>query len=286
MRELRRINKTLDNEALSSADRLALASFEEDLVDRLASAPARDALEQSDLEDELASWLKARNIANGSRLASGLVEAGVERAVLEKLGAKFRGDILSQILARIVSSVGAERLAREIEASTGRISELVRAIKEYTYMDQASEQEVDIHRGIESTLTMLKFRLKHGVEVKREFDPNLPRILAHGSELNQVWTNLIDNAVDAMGGKGELIIRTSRELDFVLIEIIDNGPGIPDAVKPHLFEPFFTTKGVGDGTGIGLDTVYRIVRAHRGEVSFESQPGRTTFQVRLPLKRH
>jgi signal transduction histidine kinase len=212
------------------------------------------------------------------------VEAGVDRAALEKLGARYRDGVLAHVLARIVCSVGAERLTREIEASAGRISELVRAIKEYTYMDQAPEQEVDVHRGIESTLTMLKFRLKRGVEVTREFDPSLPRIFARGSELNQVWTNLIDNAIDAMGGKGELIIRTSRELDFVLVEIIDNGPGIPDAVKPHLFEPFFTTKGVGEGTGIGLDTVYRIVRAHRGEISFESKPGRTSFQVRLPLR--
>jgi signal transduction histidine kinase len=208
----------------------------------------------------------------------------VDRAALEKLGAKFRSEILSHILARIVSSVGAERLTREIEASTGRISELVRAIKEYTYMDQAPEQEVDVHRGIESTLTRLKFRLKHGVDVKREFDSSLPRVFAHGSELNQVWTNLIDNAIEAMGGKGELRIRTSRELDFVLVEIIDNGPGIPDTAKPHIFEPFFTTKGVGEGTGMGLDTVYRIVRAHRGEISVDSQPGRTSFQVRLPLK--
>jgi signal transduction histidine kinase len=284
MRELRRINQALDNEALSCEERSTLASFEENLLGQLASAPARDALEQSDLEEELATWLTRRDIANASRLASGLVEAGVDRAALEKLGAKFRGDILSQILARIVSSLGAERLTREIEASTARISELVRAVKEYTYMDQATEQEVDVHRGIESTLTMLKFRLKHGVEVKREFDPDLPRILAHGSELNQVWTNLIDNAIDAMGGKGELTIRTSRKLDFILVEVIDNGPGIPDTVKPHIFEPFFTTKGVGEGTGMGLDTVYRIVRAHHGEVSFESKPGRTNFQVHLPLK--
>jgi signal transduction histidine kinase len=168
--------------------------------------------------------------------------------------------------------------------STGRISELVRAIKEYTYMDQAPEQEVDVHRGIENTLTMLKFRLKHGVEVKREFDTTIPRIFARGSELNQVWTNLIDNAIDAMSGKGQLIIRTSRELDFVLVEIIDSGAGIPGAAQSHIFEPFFTTKGVGDGTGMGLDAVYRIVRGHRGEVSFESRPGRTNFQVRLPLK--
>ena len=261
-----------------------MASLEDKLVDQLASAPQRDALEQSDLEEELADWLNRRDIPNASRLASGLVEAGVDCASLEKLGAKFRGDVLSHVLARVVSSVGAERLTREIEASTGRITELVRAIKEYTYMDQAPEQEVDVHRGIESTLTMLKFRLKHGVEVKRDFDSTLPRIFAHGSELNQVWTNLIDNAIDAMGGKGELVIRTSRELDALLVEIIDSGPGIAQSVIPHIFEPFFTTKGVGEGTGMGLDTAYRIVRAHRGEISVDSRPGRTSFQVRLPLK--
>ena len=284
MRDLRRINKELDEASLSCEERSTLASFEDTLVDQLASTPVRDALEQSDLEEELASWLNGRGIPNASRLASGLVEAGVDQASLEKLGAKFRGDILSGILARVVASVGAERLTREIEASTGRISELVRAIKEYTYMDQAPEQEVDVHRGIESTLTMLKFRLKHGVQVKRDFAADLPRIFAHGSELNQVWTNLIDNAIDAMAGKGELTIRTSRELDCALVEIIDSGPGIADSVKAHVFEPFFTTKGIGEGTGMGLDTVYRIVRAHRGEISVDSQPGRTNFQVRLPLK--
>jgi signal transduction histidine kinase len=284
MQELRKTNKLLDDDSLSCEERSALASFEENLLDQLGSKPTLDALEQSDIEQELADWLNRRSIPNASRVASGLVEAGVDRAALEKLGARYRDAVLSHVLSRVVCSVSAEKLTREIEASTGRISELVRAIKEYTYMDQAPEQEVDVHRGIESTLTMLKFRLKRGVEVKREFDPNLPRVFARGSELNQIWTNLIDNAIDAMGGKGELIIRTSRELDFILVEIIDNGPGISDAVRPHLFEPFFTTKGVGEGTGIGLDTVYRIVRGHRGEISFESRPGRTSFQVRLPLR--
>lgn len=131
---------------------------------------------------------------------------------------------------------------------------------------------------------MLKFRLKRGVEVKRDFAPNLPRVFAHGSELNQIWTNLINNAIDAMDGTGELRIRTFRELEFVVVEIIDNGPGIPDNIKPHIFEPFFTTKRVGEGLGIGLDTVYRIVNGHRGEVSFESRPGMTSFQVRLSIK--
>jgi signal transduction histidine kinase len=284
MQELRKTNKLLDGDLLSCEERSALASFEEKLLDQMASTPQLDALEQSDLEEEFASWLNRHNIANASRLASGLVEAGVDRAALEKLSARFRDGLLPHILSRVVSSVSSERLTREIETSTGRISELVRAIKEYTYMDQAPEQEVDVHRGLESTLTMLKFRLKRGVEVKREFDPNLPRVFARGSELNQVWTNLIDNAIDAMGGKGELTIRTSRELDFIVVEIIDNGHGISDDVEPHIFEPFFTTKGVGEGTGIGLDTVYRIVRGHRGEVTFESRPGRTSFQVRVQLK--
>jgi signal transduction histidine kinase len=284
MRELRRINGMLDDQSLTCAERSGLASFEESLLNGLASLPVRDSLEQSDLEQDLASWINRHGIANGARLASGLAEAGVNLDILEKLGKQFRGETLAQVLAHVVASVGAERLTREIETSTGRISELVRAVKEYTYMDQAPEQEIDIHRGIENTLTMLKFRLKRGVKVTREFAPDLPRVVAHGSELNQVWTNLIDNAIDAMGEKGELKIRTSRELDVVVVEITDSGTGIPDSVKPHIFEPFFTTKGVGEGTGMGLDTVYRIVRNHRGEISFDSQPGQTRFQIRLPTK--
>ena len=284
MRDLRRVNKLLDGQSLSLDERSALVAFEECCIDRLSSPRTLDALEQSDLEEELASWLGRRDIPNPSRLAAGLVEAGVELPALDQLSTQFRTDVLPNVVARVVFSVAAEKLAREVETSTGRISELVRAIKEYTYMDQAPEQEIDIHHGIDSTLTMLKFRLKHGIEVKREYDPSLPRVSAHGSELNQVWTNIIDNAIDAMGGKGQLKIRTAREFDRVLVEITDSGSGIPEGVKAHIFEPFFTTKAVGDGTGMGLDTVYRIVRAHRGEVSFDSKPGRTTFQVRLPLK--
>jgi signal transduction histidine kinase len=284
MCELRRINDALNSDAISGEDRSLVASLEESLIEQSASAPALDALEQSDREEELASWLDRNEIPDGSKLASGLVEAGVDCAALAKLSARFRGEVLSHVLARVVSSVGAHRLTREIESSTGRISELVRAIKEYSYMDQAPEQELDVHRGLDSTLTMFKFRLKHGVEVKREYDTSLPHIVAHGSELNQVWTNLIDNAIAAMSGKGVLTVRTARDLDSIRVEIIDNGHGIPDAIKPRIFDPFFTTKGVGEGTGIGLDTVYRIVRAHHGEISFDSQPGRTSFQVRLPIK--
>lgn len=284
MRDLRGINRKLDDHTMSCDERILLASVEEKIIGRLASLPPMDALEQSDREEELFTWLQSRNVRNGSKLAPGLVEAGATPAALGELAAKFRGEVLSQVLERLVAAIGAERLTREIENSTGRIAELVRSIKEYTYMDQTPEQDIDLHQGIESTLTMLKFRLKKGVDVKREYDPALPKVCAHGSELNQIWTNLIDNAIDAMGGKGELTIRTQKELDSVLVEIIDNGPGIPEDLKSHIFEPFFTTKNVGEGTGLGLDTVYRIVRNHHGDVSFESAPGRTAFIVRLPIK--
>jgi signal transduction histidine kinase len=171
----------------------------------------------------------------------------------------------------------------EIESSTSRISDLVLAIKEYTYMDQAPVQNVDIVKSLETTLTILNHKLKHGVEVKRDYQKIPLMVNSFGSELNQVWTNLIDNAIGAMGGKGILRVRTFREDTCVVVEIGDNGPGIPPDVEPHIFEPFFTTKGVGQGTGLGLDTVQRIVRKHRGNIQVDSQPGDTRFQIRLPL---
>jgi signal transduction histidine kinase len=150
-------------------------------------------------------------------------------------------------------------------------------------MDQAPEQEIDVHQGIDSTLTILGYKLKHGVNVVREYDMKLPRICAHGSELNQVWTNLIDNAIGAMEGKGEIRIRTFRQLQWLVVQVIDNGPGIPQEIQGRIFEPFFTTKDVGEGTGLGLELVQRIVKVHKGEVRFESKPGRTCFEVRLPI---
>jgi signal transduction histidine kinase len=283
-RELRQANLRLDEVALSLAQRSFLAEFEDQVIEKLTGAPALDSLAQSDREEEMAAWLEQHGIASASRFATGLVEANVDIDALEHLIAKFHAAVLQNALTRIVAAVSAEKLTREIESTTGRISELVRAVKEYSYMDQLPEQEIDVHQGLDSTLTMLKFRLKKGVHVTREYDRTLPRIFAHGSELNQIWTNLIDNAIDAMGGKGELRIHTSREFDMLLVEIVDNGPGIPESVKPHIFEPFFTTKGVGEGTGLGLDTVYRIVRSHHGEITFDSKPGQTRFVIRLPLQ--
>jgi len=150
-------------------------------------------------------------------------------------------------------------------------------------MDQAAMQMVDLHQGLENTLTILHYRLKNGITVIRQYDNTLPKICAFGSELNQIWTNLISNAIEAMQGKGELRVRTARDLDRVLVEVADNGPGIPPDVLPHIFEPFFTTKGVGEGTGLGLDTVCRIIRNHHGEIKVLSQPGDTRFQVYLPV---
>jgi signal transduction histidine kinase len=191
---------------------------------------------------------------------------------------------MGDVLARINAQLAAAKLAREIRTGTARISELVGAIKEYSYMDQASSQEVDVHQGLESTLLILKYKLrKKNIELTREYGTDLPRIKAYGSELNQVWTNLIVNAIEAMQDGGKLKVRTRREPTDVMIEIRDNGAGIPESVKTHIFEPFFTTKAVNEGTGLGLDTVARIVRKHRGNIRFDSKPGDTCFQVRLPF---
>jgi signal transduction histidine kinase len=184
---------------------------------------------------------------------------------------------------RIAASVEVAGLLNEIESSTSRISDLVGAIKEYTYMDQAPVQNVDIVKSLEVTLTILNHKLKKGVVVKRDYPKEPLLINSFGSELNQVWTNIIDNAIDAMNGKGELRVRAFREDPCVVVEIGDNGPGISPQVKAHIFEPFFTTKGVGEGTGLGLDTVQRIVKKHRGNIQVNSKPGDTRFQIWLPI---
>jgi signal transduction histidine kinase len=155
-------------------------------------------------------------------------------------------------------------------------------VKEYTYMDQGVFQEVDLHKGLDNSLTVLGYKL-HNIQVTREYDPDLPRVMARGGELNQVWTNLIDNAIDAMQGQGAIRLVTRCENDYVMVEVADDGPGIPDTVLPHLFEPFFTTKEIGVGTGLGLDISYRVVTQHHGTIEVQSQPGRTRFIVRLPV---
>ncbi|HEX9960399.1 MAG TPA: ATP-binding protein [Pyrinomonadaceae bacterium] len=248
-----------------------------------SNAPHR-ALAMSDREDELTGWLEARSVENAWQFAHVLTEAGVDAEKLEILAGRIRGELLEDVIRRVTVQVKVARLAGEIKTSVSRISDLVGAIKEYSYMDRAGVQEIDLHKGLDNTLLILKYKLKKkNISIVREYDENLPKLTAHGSLLNQVWTNLIDNAVDAMPDGGRLKIKTKLEPGNVLIEIRDNGAGIPPEIQPHIFEPFYTTKDVGDGTGLGLDTVQRIVRKHRGNVRFETKPGDTCFQVRLPL---
>ncbi len=203
--------------------------------------------------------------------------------LLEQIAARIPKEYLGIALARLTASLNINRLLDEIENSMKRITEMVRAVKDYSYMDQMPEQEVDIHDGIDTTLIMLKHRLKNGVEVIREYDRNIPRMTVRGRELNQVWTNLITNAVDAMNGKGILRIQTKCADGRALVEIIDNGTGIPPEIRDRIFEPFFTTKGVNEGTGLGLDIAARVVRNHGGDIQVDSKPGHTVFGVRLPL---
>jgi len=242
-----------------------------------------DALTISDLEDQIDSLLRSHGQNDLWQLAADLARRNIKPEILESLFANLDADAARAALVRIAASVEVAVLLHEIESSTSRISDLVGAIKEYTYMDQSKVQNVDVVKSLETTLTILNHKLKQGVAVQRDYQPVPMLVNSFGSELNQVWTNIIDNAIDAMRGKGELRVRTYREDNCVVVEIADNGPGISPEVQPHIFEPFFTTKGVGEGTGLGLDTVQRIVKKHRGNIQVNSKPGDTRFQVWLPL---
>jgi len=272
----------LARHALSIEQRDIISRFEKESTQYIPAVPV-DPLIQSDREEHVAAWLEGRHVPEAWNIAPVLTDAGAEVPKLEALAAEVGDAVVCDALVRIASILTIARLIGEIEISTKRISTLVQAIKEYSYMDQAAMQEVDLHQGLENTLTILQHRLKGGIKVVREFDGDLPRICAYGGELNQIWTNLISNAIEAMQGKGELRVRTARELDRVLVEVGDNGPGIPAEVLPHIYEPFFTTKGVGEGTGLGLDTVCRIIRNHHGEIRVSSHPGDTRFQIYLPV---
>jgi signal transduction histidine kinase len=261
-----------------------LAFASQDATERLSRAPALDNIERSDRADKIAAWLEDHGAATPWDLAPTFVSAGLDVEWLESLVGKLPPASHADALGWLESRLVLKLLLIQVEQSTGRISELVKAMKSYSYMGQSPMQEVDVHEGLESTLTMLGHKLKN-VTLNRAFDRSIPRIMAYGSELNQVWTNLIDNAIDAVNGTGKICIGTSHEDDQVVVEIVDNGSGIPKDVQSHLFEPFFTTKSVGAGTGLGLVISNRIVAdRHGGEIEFESKPGETRFKVRLPIR--
>ncbi len=247
-----------------------------------AAAPDEGAMDAADREDALVDLLDERGLA-GWRLAPPLAEAGIDEPWVARVE-EAAGAALEPALEWVVASLTARGLVRDLHESVERISGIVAAVKDYTHMDRADTQSIDLQDGLESTVTMLTHKLKRGdVAVVRDYDPDLPRIVAHPSQLNQVWTNLIDNAIDAVDGRGTIRLRTCRAGDEAVVEVIDDGAGVPADVQSRIFEPFFTTKEVGAGTGLGLDIVRRIVENHHGQVRLTSEPGETTFQVRLPL---
>jgi len=261
-----------------------LTELQEAAVERAAKAAALSALEATDREDELADWLDDHGIVGGFDLAPVFVAAGLDTSWAEEVAEAVAPEHLEGAMRWLGYTVETENLMREIEDSTGRISTLVGAAKQYSQMDRAPYQMTDVHEGLESTLVMLTHKIGDGVQVVRDFDRTLPRIPAFAGELNQVWTNLIDNAVSAMGGQGTLTVRTWRDRDNVVVDIGDTGPGIPRHIRERIFEPFFTTKPVGEGTGLGLDISWRIaVQRHGGDIRVKSRPGDTRFQVCLPI---
>jgi signal transduction histidine kinase len=261
-----------------------LCNFYQQAIASAQNSPKLDPLTQSEREDEITDWLEDQGVKEAWKLSPTLVSAGLNPDVLEELTEQVETNCISSILAWLEGTLTGTSLLEEIKQSSQRISELIKAMKDYSYMDRAPMQQMNVHEGIDSTLTILKHKLKHGVTVSKEYG-DLPCICASGRELNQVWTNLIDNAIDAMNGKGNLRIRTAVEGDRVLVEIADNGAGIPPDIQPRIFEQFFTTKEAGKGTGLGLDIARRIiVGQHKGDIRFDSKPGDTRFQVRLPIK--
>jgi signal transduction histidine kinase len=235
-------------------------------------------------EDALGTWLDDRAVDDAWSLAATFASDGLDEAWLDRAEALLGADALGPGLTWIASTLLATALVDQIDESVGRIARLVSVVKEHSYLDRGPEQEVDIHADIEKTLLLLGHKMGGGIRVRRDYDEQLPRMRGNGAELNQVWTNLLDNAIDAMDGQGEVVIRTSHDQNAVLVEIGDHGSGIPPELVSRIFDPFFTTKDPGAGTGLGLDTVRRIVvDGHRGDISVQSAPGDTRFLVRLPI---
>jgi signal transduction histidine kinase len=281
LKKIKNASLELGRRDLTPAQKAEIEKLEASFTQPDVTPP--DALTISDLEDKIDSLLRSHGQNDLWQLAAGLARRSIKPEVLESLFESLGEDTARAALIRIAASVEIASLLHEIESSTSRISDLVGAIKEYTYMDQAAIHNVDVVKSLETTLTILHHKLKDGVAVERDYQPIPLLVNSFGSELNQVWTNIIDNAIDAMGGKGQLRIRTYRQDTFVVVEIADSGPGIPPDIQPHIFDPFFTTKAVGQGTGLGLDTVQRIVKKHQGNIQVNSKPGDTCFQVWLPV---
>jgi signal transduction histidine kinase len=266
-------------------DRLnSLVELQEDVIERAAKAPVLTAMQAADREDELGDWMDAHGVTGAWDTAPVFAQGGLDVQCLEEIQAKVDPELLDQAVHWIAYALETEQLMSDIEDATGRVSSLVASAKQYSQMDRAAHQWIDVHTGLDSTLVMLNHKIGNGVKVVKDYDRTVPQIPAHPAELNQVWTNLIDNAVQAMNGVGTLTIKTSSDEGFVVVSVGDTGPGVPEALRKRVFEPFFTTKPVGEGTGLGLDISYRIVvNGHGGDIVLRSEPGNTRFLVSLPI---
>ncbi|HEY1487203.1 MAG TPA: ATP-binding protein, partial [Micromonosporaceae bacterium] len=271
---------TYERQALES-----LISLQEAAVEHVAKAAPLNPIEATDREDEMVDWFDEHGIGGGYEIAPTFVQSGIEIPWLEQLTETTAGDVLESAVRWLNYTLETELLMNEIEDSTTRISNLVTAVKQYSQMDRAPYQIVDVHELLDSTLVMMSRKIGKEVAVVKDYDRSLPSVPVYAAELNQVWTNLIDNALGAMDGHGTLHIRTGRFEDRIEVEIGDTGSGIPEAIRSRIFEPFFTTKAVGEGTGLGLDISWRIVvDKHHGDLTVESVPGDTRFLVRLPIR--
>ncbi|HEX3648376.1 MAG TPA: ATP-binding protein [Pseudonocardiaceae bacterium] len=275
--------------ASGSFDRAQLATLiglQEAAVEQMSKAQPLAALATADLEDELTDWLDGHNITNGWDMAPTFVQAGLDVEWLDRVAEVVDDSgVLEGALRWLNYTIDTELLMAEIEDSTTRISTLVTAAKQYSQLDRAPNQVVDVHELLDSTLVMLSRKIGDGIEVVKRYDRSLPHVPVYAAELNQVWTNLIDNAVDAMAGRGTLTVTTSQDDGRLEVTIGDTGPGVPEDIRGRIFEPFFTTKPVGSGTGLGLDISWRIVvNKHHGDLAVDSAPGDTRFVVRLPIR--
>ena len=261
-----------------------LIRLQEEAAERVPKALALAPLEASDREDTITDWLDDHGVRDGWDMAPTFVAAGLDAGWLDHVSMTVDPEVLDGALRWLNYTVETELLMNEIEDSTTRISTLVGAAKQYSQLDRAPYQVVDVHELLDSTLMMLSGKIPPGIEIVKDYDLSLPSIPAYAGELNQVWTNLIDNAVSAMNGSGTLTVRTGMDREQVYVDFCDTGPGVPPEIKNRIFEPFFTTKPVGEGTGLGLDISWRIVvNKHHGDLSLVSEPGDTRFRVRLPI---
>ncbi|MBI5649821.1 MAG: cyclic nucleotide-binding domain-containing protein [Chloroflexi bacterium] len=276
---------TLGALGLDARQNERVTALRDEMTRRVSAPPQIAPLARSDRESEMQTWLEDRAIEDAWDIAPVLVAFGWDANDLEKLRAEFSAPQFAIVARWLCVGCNIYALLAEVNMGAERISEIVKAVKSYAFLDQAPIQQVDIHEGLENTLVILRSKLKQGVTVTRAYATDLPHIEAYGSELNQVWTNILDNAIDAMQGAGEIKIKTFRKDEkCIVVEITDNGPGIPPEIQSRIFDPFFTTKAPGVGTGLGLNITYNIIQKHRGQIRIASMPGETTFHIELPIQ--